>query len=260
MHIIRWPISLKRVAGSPAPRRATRVAQNSSVWPSLRRRDPLLAKEARSGAPGFCFEFVAERLFADIFNRFTNSTAEATQVTSVSCGYGSGLRVLLQFCGHGNADRRGGVWHQSQNSSSENDPHTHPNPHHQWIQVRSKNRATVILIHSLKYEIEILVEGGADEGHRRSLLAGMVEAALGRHRINLLATFVHVKNRPLAEIVGIVVFGGGAADQSIGADGQLVAAVHLHFFVLIKRGSREANDDHDDAKVHDVTAIASRIA
>src|SRR5580704_19665249 len=61
MHIIWWPISLKRVAGSPAPRKAKTAAQSTSVWDALRRKDPafdwlrpgLLAKDARSGAPGF---------------------------------------------------------------------------------------------------------------------------------------------------------------------------------------------------------------
>src|SRR6202035_4589910 len=64
MHIIWWPISLKRVAGSPAPSRAITAAQSRRVWASLRDKgkDPLLAKEARSGAPGFVlgFEFVID--------------------------------------------------------------------------------------------------------------------------------------------------------------------------------------------------------
>src|ERR1700692_2945034 len=88
----------------------------------------------------------------------------------------------------------------------------------------------------------------------------MVEAALGRHRVNLLATFVHVEDCPLAEIVWIVLVGGGAANQGIGADGQLVAAFHLHLFILIKGEPREADNDHDDAEVDDVSTIASRIA
>src|ERR1700740_3355783 len=51
MHIIWWPISEKRVAGSPAPRRANPAAQRTRVWIALRRKSPLLAKAARNGAP-----------------------------------------------------------------------------------------------------------------------------------------------------------------------------------------------------------------
>src|SRR5580693_8596066 len=61
MHIIWWPIVVKRVAGSPAPRKAKTAAQSTSVWAALRRKDPpfgklragFLAKDARSGAPTF---------------------------------------------------------------------------------------------------------------------------------------------------------------------------------------------------------------
>src|SRR5580658_7423930 len=57
MHIIWWPISLKRVAGSPAPRKAKMAVQMRRVWAALRPGIPRLAKEARRGAPRFEYEF-----------------------------------------------------------------------------------------------------------------------------------------------------------------------------------------------------------
>src|ERR1700693_3954419 len=62
MHIIWWPISLNRVAGSPAPTKAKTARQRRMVWVALRPEHPpfdslragFLPKEARSGAP--CFE------------------------------------------------------------------------------------------------------------------------------------------------------------------------------------------------------------
>src|SRR5579862_6768962 len=61
MHIMRWPISLNRVAGSPAPSRAKREAESSAVCAALRRKPRpfdkvkagFLAKDARNGTPTF---------------------------------------------------------------------------------------------------------------------------------------------------------------------------------------------------------------
>src|SRR5208282_5286862 len=52
MHIIWWPISVKRVAGSEVPRRVKTVAQRSEICRDLLRSLPRLAKDARHGAPG----------------------------------------------------------------------------------------------------------------------------------------------------------------------------------------------------------------
>src|SRR5580704_588892 len=60
MHIIWWPISVKRVAGSPAPRKAKMASDRRRMPTILWRGLPLLAKDARNGVPGFVvgFEFV----------------------------------------------------------------------------------------------------------------------------------------------------------------------------------------------------------
>src|SRR5271170_6552019 len=57
MHIIWWPISVKRLAGSPAPTEAKTAAHSRRVWAALLRKASLLAKDARNGAPWFVFGF-----------------------------------------------------------------------------------------------------------------------------------------------------------------------------------------------------------
>src|ERR1700677_1052776 len=98
-----------------------------------------------------------------------------------------------------------------------------------------ENRMTVVLIHSFKHDIEIVVKRGADIWHGRGLLAGMVEAPHRRHGTDLLAAFIDVKHGPLAEVVGRIVFSVGTADEGEWADVHLVAVGDVWLLIRIER-------------------------
>src|SRR5712672_3138106 len=118
MHIIWWPISLKRVAGSPAPRRQMTAAQRTRVSRALR------PEFARGGLKFKFREFLCANIFTDsaieTYRAAPGGQPRAAVPTFqllVAGGDWSGLRVL-QARGRRNADWSWGVWNQSQHRSA----------------------------------------------------------------------------------------------------------------------------------------------
>src|SRR6266851_8830037 len=94
------------------------------------------------------------------------------------------------------------------------------------------------------YEVQILFQRGADRGHRLRLLAGLVKAALGIESVDLASVLFDVDDGPLAGIVRLVFLRVRAADQSVGAEGELIAEAEGLLFILIEGGARESDDDY----------------
>ena len=61
-------------------------------------------------------------------------------------------------------------------------------------------------------------------------------------------------------VVRLVVLGVGLAHQRVAANLHLVAEAHLLLFVLIERQPGKADDDEDDAEVHQISAVTARVA
>src|ERR1700730_7340876 len=64
---------------------------------------------------------------------------------------------------------------------------------------------------------------------------------------------------PFAGIVRLVFLRGGAANQGVGADGELIAEGHGLLSILIEGSAGKSDDDHDNAEVDDVSAITTSI-
>src|SRR5215471_4332484 len=158
-------------------------------------------------------------------------------------------------------DHRGwGVGHQRQDCAADDDPHTEPDPHHERIQVRFQNRMAVIWIQAFIDDVKIFFQRRADVGHRRRLLAGLVEAALGCQLIDLSAVFVNIKDCPFGFVIWEFVGGVRAADQRVGPYRHFVAIRHFLLFVLIEGRAGQTDQDHRNAEVNDVASVASCIA
>src|SRR5208337_378920 len=160
----------------------------------------------------------------------------------------------------------GGIWHQRDYGAEDHDDQANPNPGYQRIQVRLNDGASggVVLAFidqiDVSHQKQIFAEAGVNAGQGLRLSAGFVEAALGIHGRDLLAAAEDVDDGPLVGVVGIVVLRVGLADQSVGADVDLVAEAHFFFNFFIERRAEDANHHQRDAKVDYVSAVAACVS
>src|ERR1700722_16065496 len=145
MHIIWWPSSLKRVAGSLAPVRAKTARQRS---PHCRRRAVLV-----------CLVIIFIRRCCPYGARFLilewpGTSMPGFHIPSLRDYAGASISrryrgwVLYEPC-HGNADWGWSVWNQRQHCAAKDDPDTQPDPHHERVEVCFENRAAAVLIQAL---------------------------------------------------------------------------------------------------------------
>ncbi len=159
-----------------------------------------------------------------------------------------------------------GVWHERDDGAEDHDDQAHPDPGNQRIHVRFNDRTPSRFVPSFINQIEIahqkqvFTEARINTWQSLRLLAGFIKAAFGIHGRDLLAAAEHVDDRPLVAVVGIVVLRVRLADQSVGADRNLVAKRHFFFDFFIERSPEDSNDYQRYAEVDDVSAVAPRVS
>src|SRR5437879_5785873 len=174
---------------------------------------------------------------------------------SVSCSHWRSLDSRWRGDTHGH-----GIRNQGNHGASDHDPNTHPDPHHQRIQMDLKNGTASILVQPLVHQVEIFFEGGTVGDHGSHLLAGFVEAPLRIQGVNLLAAFEYVNDGPLAAVIRLVFLCVRAAHQRVSAETHFVAVTHLLLFILIEGGAGETDHDDDHTEMNDVTTITPGVA
>src|SRR6202142_843282 len=168
---------------------------------------PLLAKGARNGAP------------ADLFLRHWG---EREPSVSGSCRGGADLGSGGHTGTHGNGYRNC-IGNERDDGAENHDQYANPYPGDQRVQVRLDDGAAGFGVLSLINNIEVFFQRGADGRDVLLLLAGIEEAALGIERVDLAAILEDVNDGDVGAVVGILFLGVGAADEGVGADGQLIA-------------------------------------
>src|ERR1039458_7658071 len=266
VHIMRWPRSLKRAESSPAPMKRKTAAVRMRAWSRRRAGFPgmgqtgVFARWPSAAKAATDFGALTARLKPRSFK--AKSRARFEDFMSVPRSY-----LRRSPSGHGRRNLHGrGIRHERDDGAEDHDDQANPNPRDQRIQVRFNDGPSGGLVLAFIDQIDvahqekIFAEAGVNAREGLRLSAGFIEAALGIHGRNLLAAAKNIDDRPLVGIVGIVVLRVGLTDQGVRADVNFVAKAHFFFNFLVERRPEDSNDYEGDAKVHDVAAVASRIA
>ena len=105
-----------------------------------------------------------------------------------------------------------------------------------------------------------MLETGIDAGESLRLAAGFIEAALGIHGRDPLATTENVDDGPFVPVVRIVVLRVGLANQGVGSDVDLVPEAHFLFNFFIEGRPDNPYEYEGDAEVDDVSAVTASVA
>ena len=96
--------------------------------------------------------------------------------------------------------------------------------------------------------------------HRLRLIAGQVNALLGRHLELLLPVAVHIEHRVFRVVVQVRVLRGAHLLQRVGPNLHLVVQAELALNIPVKCRSSQPDHHNHYADVNNVAAVSARIA
>src|ERR1039458_9925882 len=161
-----------------------------------------------------------------------------------------GTRVLHFNLTRHEADERATYQHQA----------AYPDPGYQRVDEGLNHGALAIVGHAAEIDIQILVGAHADGDFRSAFLARFEQALFGLQGAQRLAVFGNLEDAAIPHVVGVVALLEAGHAQLIVADTHGVALAHFLDLALIEGVAGEADEDQHDAHVHDVAAVAARVA
>src|SRR6267378_1431222 len=135
-----------------------------------------------------------------------------------------------------------------------------PNPLHQRIQERMNHRGLRFRVLASVHDVQILAQCGVNRHHRSGLLVGLEEAPLRIQQHQRLVVAPYFDDHALGGVILLRLVVEALQQQLVTANLQCRARLHVFPRVAVERRARQPHENQHHAHVHDVAAIAPRIA